>query len=1320
MILRILSIPLVISVLLTHSLADSPTTSPPPGSRTSTSDAIPSGFLPAFEAFRTAEKASMRGDPRLALESYNNALDRVAEHCAQENSALLSSLEPELEVIMRRIFQLARKTGDYADTHPIFSRWKEILDKETSLANLAALVTFNLGVTTAYSTGRLDTAKEIWKPLGFLHKWWVIGPFDNERGGGFSTTYGAEEDQRPDASISHQGKNRKVSWRKVPTTPLTGWMDLDVLMYPRDQALAYALTFVHSERSAEAVIHLGSDEGYKVWVNGEEVASRDIHRLMRFDQDILGIHLQKGWNSILLKVTEAEDQWEFRARIGAPNGKPLDGWEERFPPDDAELPPSPAQVLATSSSENKDKSDSQNTVEPPPGSLDQLKQRLDDNPQSQWNHYLMGVLYQDRQAHDILTEHPDREAFRRAIQLHEDPVPAIYHHQFAIANRRKRGVTADRDENAWRTALENAIQTEPPSLVAMTQLARYYFTNFGNLLRAEELLQSALQQNPNYIEARILQGRVDGRRQFPDALRKALDGCHASGLVSPTLLHDRARQLRNAGNTAKAEELLRAYLSKNRFQSRIRDELASLLLDSNRTDEAIEFHEEWIQFMPYSLSTREEVVSILKGKEEYERALEIQKDIVEISPGDPDLQRDKGDLLWQLGRQEEAFEAWEQALKLQPNFPDLREYLDFLKKQRDAFVVEFRRDLSTNIQEALKDSAFQKDDATQKDDQSAPDGNDPVDVLLDITAIRVNADGTSKKFHQQLLRILNDRGISLYNKYRTYYADGEQRVEYKAVRVIHGDGSEEHARLGVFEGNYNGNGNYRAATVDVPPLEKGDLLEVQYITEDIQQGFFGDYYGHREYFLSTFPMHQKTFILRVPSSRKFHFHQRKFSAVPMVSKDMDHETTTYTWNIKDVDKMRPEPGMPPDYEALPALEISTFENWQAFSSWYENLIRKQFESSPEIKSKVSELTSGQSTDLEKIESLYHFVVQDIRYNAWEFGIHGFKPYNAPTIFARRFGDCKDKATLLSTMLNEAGILSYPVLIKAVDSRGDEDLTLPMVHHFNHCITYVPSGDGYEEMFLDGTAQFNGLKELPSMDRGARVLVVKPGLGAIQEVPWNESTELMSTEEIQVSLKEDQSAQINIRVLVHGDYASTIRQFFEIPGKRQKNLEKIYGRRFAGLEVEEQSFSDLEDLSVPVQFHARLHVPNFIQPAPEGLSLKPLDDFWQTSEFFQNLSSLEKRSKDLVLGNPRRSELTVTYYLPSNYKIKTLPQELSFEDRFGKLNVTYQKETGHLTMKRFLEITSTRINRQNYERFRGLAGALERLKEMKILIGKEKT
>ena len=113
-------------------------------------------------------------------------------------------------------------------------------------------------------------------------------------------------------------------------------------------------------------------------------------------------------------------------------------------------------------------------------------------------------------------------------------------------------------------------------------------------------------------------------------------------------------------------------------------------------------------------------------------------------------------------------------------------------------------------------------------------------------------------------------------------------------------------------------------------------------------------------------------------------------------------------------------------------------------------------------------------------------MKNTRYVALEFGIHGFLPYRVPEIVRRGFGDCKDKASLIYTMLREAGVDARIVLVRtrrngAID---DEPASLAV---FDHAIAYVPSLN----LFLDGTAEHSGTRELPEGDQGVMVLLVGP-------------------------------------------------------------------------------------------------------------------------------------------------------------------------------------------------------------------------------------
>jgi hypothetical protein len=290
-----------------------------------------------------------------------------------------------------------------------------------------------------------------------------------------------------------------------------------------------------------------------------------------------------------------------------------------------------------------------------------------------------------------------------------------------------------------------------------------------------------------------------------------------------------------------------------------------------------------------------------------------------------------------------------------------------------------------------------------------------------------------------------------------------------------------------------------------------------------------------------------------------------------------------------------------------------------------------------------------------------------------------------------------------------------VLIYATHERWAEDLSLPMINHFNHCITYLPAGEGYDEMFLDGTAQHNRLEELPGSDRGARVLVVRPGGGSLETIPWNSAEDIALQQDVQVDVHADGSATLEIRGRAVGDYGAAVRSHFEVPGKRQRDLERLFARSYPGVEVESESFSDLSQLVEPVSFHLRLRVPDLVHPAAEGLSMKAVDDLFETTRILEGKAALEERRHDVVLGAPRSSVLQVVVHLPEGLRVKSLPDNRTFENRFGVLEVRYETKEDRVEFSRRLALTAPRVDESDYAQFRELATALDRLTREKWIL-----
>ena len=380
--------------------------------------------------------------------------------------------------------------------------------------------------------------------------------------------------------------------------------------------------------------------------------------------------------------------------------------------------------------------------------------------------------------------------------------------------------------------------------------------------------------------------------------------------------------------------------------------------------------------------------------------------------------------------------------------------------------------------------------------------------------------------------------------------------------------------------------------VKFPPLAVGDTIDVEARIDTVRVGIFGNYFGVRHLFhgLGMAATRHSEQIYVAPSDRELHFSKRNGAPEPKITKDTESNTSTYRFALDGLKKLQIESSMPDPIEYSPSVSVSTYGKWEDFTAWWWNLIEKECQSSPAIRDKVAELLKGKTTREEKMRAIYDFVVTDVRYNAWEFGCTGYRPYNASTIFDRRYGDCKDKAILIKTMLNAAGIEAYPVLIFADDRRPKEDMSLPMVGLFNHCIAWVPDGDGVAPMFLDGTARSHPMGVLPDMDHGARVVVVKDGKPLLMDVGYPAAGANLDAVELRLALQPDGSAKGTLVMRPKGNYDVRMREIYgSEQGAQKENLERFLSPHLGRTKVSELTTSDLTNLDVPVEVRATIEV-----------------------------------------------------------------------------------------------------------------------------------
>lgn len=198
----------------------------------------------------------------------------------------------------------------------------QFFDDMAEMASKDAGVNIRLHATLAQfyeHQGEKEKAQKEWAKIGFVRNtnWLVLGPLDNTGGVGFSKAYPPEE--KIDVHATYQGQ---MAWTQAKDEAVDAYIDFYKMFKDNQWKVAYAVAQVISPTEHKAQLKVGSDDDVKVWLNGEEVLSKNVPRSAAIDQDIVPIILKSGTNDILVKVCNRTGDWGFYLRITDTEGNP--------------------------------------------------------------------------------------------------------------------------------------------------------------------------------------------------------------------------------------------------------------------------------------------------------------------------------------------------------------------------------------------------------------------------------------------------------------------------------------------------------------------------------------------------------------------------------------------------------------------------------------------------------------------------------------------------------------------------------------------------------------------------------------------------------------------------------------------------------------------------------------------------------------------------------------------------------------------------------------------------------------------------------------
>ena len=571
-------------------------------------------------------------------------------------------------------------------------------------------------------------------------------------------------------------------------------------------------------------------------------------------------------------------------------------------------------------------------------------------------------------------------------------------------------------------------------------------------------------------------------------------------------------------------------------------------------------------------------------------------------------------------------------------------------------------------------------------------------VVIERSLIKLTyePDGTGTREVSFDVRVQSQAGVQALGVLRLPYLGSNESVEFDYIRVRKPDGSvvntpdyniqDMPADVTRLAPMYS---DLREKHVTVKALGVGDVLEytVRFRTfkPQVPGQFWWEYNFDKSVIYRTAELD-----LTVPKDKYLNLSSPDYK--PEIKDDGNRRT--YIWRASNL--KRPDPDTPVSQDQKPDIQFSTFHSWQEVGAWYNELQKSQLTVTPQLQAKAAELTKGLTTEDEKIRAIYNYVSSHFHYVSLSFGVGRYQPHPAEDVLENEYGDCKDKHTLLATLLKAAGIEAWPALINATRKL---DPSMPSPGQFDHVITYVPHNGS--PLWLDTTPEVAPFGLLMASLRNKQALIIPGDKPAeLKTTPANPPFPANQTFTMDAAIDTDGTLKGHVQQTARGDTEVYMRLAFRVTAQAQwKDLvQRIVNTEGFGGDVSNVTASSPEDTSKPFEFsydytrkkysdwdNHRLTAPL----PPTGL---------------EGASIQEKKPADPVqLGGLGELVYTAKITLPSD--VVKLPSDVSLKESFADYDSNYTHGGDVLIAKRRLKIKENEVPLADWDDYKKFSKAL---------------
>lgn len=563
----------------------------------------------------------------------------------------------------------------------------------------------------------------------------------------------------------------------------------------------------------------------------------------------------------------------------------------------------------------------------------------------------------------------------------------------------------------------------------------------------------------------------------------------------------------------------------------------------------------------------------------------------------------------------------------------------------------------------------------------------------------------------QYMALRINKDISLFE----YYDNSSKVIDFRAKSSLNQKRETDNKYCGTYSQRDIFFDDSKFCTQKLTLKELGEIWDVNVLLVYNDSKYLNTIYFNEDY-----PSKEKVISITVPKDIDMEIKEFNFEGYNITKTEKEvgnSKVIVYTAiNFPSIESANFKQGFQFTYPHLVMLikgytqgnqTINLISSVDDLYKWNKSLVNQLNPNTAVLKAKVDELIANTKTDSEKIENIYYWVQDNIRYIAFEEGIAGFKPEEAHKVFEKKYGDCKGMANLLKEMLKLASIDARLTWIGTNSLM--HDFPLPALCVNNHMICAVKLNNKF--IFLDGTEKKCALNEYAERIQGRQAMIENNDSYIIEKVPITPAQEDLVEKVITMKIDGEKIVGSGTNIYKGESKREFFYKYFNSENDKKDAVVKDYAGENSNFKPTNVRYDELKRNS-DVKLNYDFSVQNVMSIYNNELYVSL--DF---NKPFTNFKVEKERLNDLYFGKKINEIYKIEFNVPDGYTVQNLPPNLVIKEADFEFNLTYEQVGNKILYTKIFVVANAKVKKKNFEKWNASIGKLNKFYQEQITLTK---